>query len=145
MNTVNTLRFPFLLFIMSLHSCIKSPQPIIYGKDVCHYCQMTIVDKIHGAEIVTYKGKVFKFDAAECLIRYQNNLEETQGYMLLTNYFETPEVFIPVEDATFLISDKLPSPMGAFLTAFKTDEKAIIVKEEKGGKLYDWEELQKQF
>lgn len=102
------------------------------------------MDKIHGAQIVTDKGKVFKFDAAECLIRYQSNLENKEGYLLFTNHFETPEAFVPMEEATFLISENLPSPMGAFLTAFKTDAKATQLKEEKGGELYNWESLQKQ-
>ncbi len=144
MNIARNLGFFSLLFVMSFCSCSKSPQPIVYGKDACHYCQMTIVDKIHGAEIVTDKGKVYKFDAAECLIRYQNDLEITEGYLLLTNHFETPEAFIPMEEATFLISENLPSPMGAFLTAFKTEEKAKELKSEKDGELYNWEELQQK-
>jgi copper chaperone NosL len=105
---------------------------------------MTIVDKIHGAEIVTDKGKVFKFDAAECLIHYYDELESVEGYQLLSNYFETPEAFVPMEEATFLISENIPSPMGAFLTAFKTNDKALEVRKIKGGELYNWEELQKQ-
>lgn len=145
MNTARSLSLLLVLSIMSFYSCSKSPQPIVYGKDACHYCQMTIVDKIHGAEMVTDKGKVYKFDAAECLIRYQNDLESTDGYQLLTNHFEMPEAFISLEAATFLISEKMPSPMGAFLTAFKTEEKAKEVKNEKGGELYKWEELPQQF
>lgn len=146
--TMNTSKiFGLFLFAltMSLFSCSKEPQAIVYGNDACHYCQMTIVDKIHGAEIVTDKGKVFKFDAAECLIRYKNELDQIEEYQFLSNYFETPEEFVSVEEATFLISENLPSPMGAFLTAFKTEEAAIEVKKEKGGNLYNWAELQAQF
>ena len=144
MNRAEYLGAFCLIVIMSLFSCSKNPQPIVYGKDACHYCQMTIVDKIHGAEIVTDKGKVFKFDAAECLIRYKHDLGSTEGYLLLTNHLETPGAFVPMEDATFLISEDLPSPMGAFLTAFKTDAKAMQIKDENGGDLYSWEDLQKQ-
>lgn len=145
MKALNFLQSLFILISIVLVSCSKSPQPIAYGQDACHYCQMTIVDKIHGSEIVTDKGKVFKFDAAECLIRYQNDLENKEGYQLLTNYFEMPEAFVPMGEATFLISENLPSPMGAFLTAFETEAKAIEVQKEKGGDLYNWEELQQQF
>lgn len=144
---MNNAKYPYMLFlllIMGLYSCSKSPQPIVYGKDACHYCQMTIVDQIHGAEIVTDKGKIFKFDAAECLIRYQNELGSTEGYLLLTNHLETPGAFVPMEEATFLISEDMPSPMGAFLTAFKTDAKATEIKEENGGDLYNWEDLKQQ-
>ncbi len=124
------------------NSCSKSPQPIDYGNDACSYCQMTIVDKIHGAELITDKGKVFKFDAAECLIRYAKELDHTEGYVLLTNHFENPEELVSVETVTFLISENLPSPMGAFLTAFKTETTALAIKKEKGGELFDWKELQ---
>lgn len=131
-----------ILFIGLLSSsCSKNPQPIDYGKDACYYCQMTIVDKIHGAELVTDKGKVYKFDAAECLIRYKNDLESIEEYQLLTNYFESPGDFISLEDATFLISEKLPSPMGAYLTAFKTKDAAVQLKKEKSGTVYNWKEL----
>ena len=144
MNKAKSLCMLFLMGIMGLLSCSNGPQPIVYGEDACHYCQMTIVDKIHGAEMVTDKGKVFKFDSAECLIRYQSDLPSTEGYMLLTNHFEMPEALMPIEEATFLISDDLPSPMGAFLTALKTDAKASELKEKKGGDLYNWQDLQKQ-
>ena len=144
MNPSKSLNFLLLLGIASLYSCNQSPQPIMYGKDACHFCRMTIVDKIHGAQMITDKGKIFKFDAAECLIRYHNDLESTDGYLLLTNHFEMPEALMPMEEATFLISEDLPSPMGAFLTAFKTNTKASELKQEKGGDLYNWEDLKKQ-
>lgn len=126
-----------------LSSCNKNAQPIDYGKDACHYCQMTIVDKIHGAELITDKGKLYKFDAAECLVRYKNELENTEGYQFLTNFFEQPTEFIHLDEAKFLISENFPSPMGAYLTAFKTEVSANQLKGEKGGELYTWPELDK--
>lgn len=140
-----TLISALFVFILSMYSCSQNPQPIDYGNDACHYCRMTIVDKIHGAEIVTDKGKVFKFDAAECLIRYKNELENTQGYLFLTNYFEKPEELVSMEKASFLVSENLPSPMGGFLTAFQTKDKAIEVKKDKGGNIHTWKEIQTQF
>lgn len=135
----------FLLAIL-LISCSKAPQVIDYGKDQCHSCQMTIVDKIHGSELITDKGKVYKFDAAECLIRYKNKLtESTEGYQFVTNYFEMPSGFIALNEGYFLISENLPSPMGANLTAFKTEEAIVKVHQEKGGKMYTWSELENYF
>lgn len=127
----------FLLFL----SCNNGPKPIDYGNDGCHFCKMTIVDKIHGSELITDKGKVFKFDATECMLNYLNDDNDLQVETLLTNYYEAPTEFINVENATFLISENLPSPMGANLTAFKTQEAAEKVLSEKGGKLYDWSAL----
>ena len=49
--------FALLIFLIG---CTVSPKPIDYGNDGCHFCKMTIVDKVHAAEIVTKKGKVFE-------------------------------------------------------------------------------------
>lgn len=130
----------FLLGIL-LSACSLNSQPIDYGKDACHFCQMTIVDQIHGAEIISDKGKIFKFDAAECLIRHKNSLDNIEGFQFLTNHYETPGEFIKISEAKFLISENLPSPMGAYLTAFKTEEAVTKLQEEKGGKIYNWSEL----
>ena len=129
----------FMLFMLS--ACSKGPQAIDYGNDGCHFCKMTVVDKIHGAELITDKGKVFKFDATECMLNYMGEHTELPIGSLLTNYYEEPTAFIPTQEATFLISEQLPSPMGANLTAFKTKESAEKVLSEKGGKLYTWEAL----
>lgn len=135
--TVIVFTVAFLLFL----SCNNGPKPIDYGNDGCHFCKMTIVDKIHGSELITDKGKVFKFDATECMLNYLNDDNDLQVETLLTNYYEAPTEFINIENATFLISENLPSPMGANLTAFKTQEAAEKVLSEKGGKLYDWSAL----
>ncbi len=127
----------FLLFI----GCNTGPQTIDYGNDGCHFCKMTIVDKIHGSELITDKGKVFKFDATECMLNFLDDDNDLKVETLLTNYYEAPTEFINVENATFLISENLPSPMGAYLTAFKTEEAAKKVQSEKGGELYNWNSL----
>lgn len=130
--------------LLVLNSCNFGPQPIDFGNDGCHFCKMTIVDKIHGAELVTDKGKVYKFDATECMLEYLDDYPETAIGTLLTNYYEAPTKFIVMQDASFLISAAIPSPMGANLTAFKTLESAKKIQAEKGGKLYNWNELKSQ-
>jgi copper chaperone NosL len=124
-----------------LSACSKAPHKIDYGNDGCHFCKMTIVDKIHGSELISDTGKVFKFDATECMLSYVDENKELLIGSLLTNYYEDPTKFLSTQEATFLISEKLPSPMGANLTAFKTKESAEKVLTEKGGELYSWEAL----
>ncbi len=131
------------LFI--LNSCNTAPKKIDYGNDGCHYCKMTIVDQIYGAELITSKGKTYKFDALECLINFTKDNSAIQNSNLYTNYYEAPTEFISVEEATFLISKNLPSPMGANLTAFKNKSNASAIQQEKDGKLYNWAELIKVF
>lgn len=109
--------------------------------DGCHYCKMTIVDKIHAAEIVTKKGKVYTFDSAECMVHFLKEFDSSEVKLYLSNYFSEPEKLIDATKATFLISQNIPSPMGAFLTAFNNKNEAIKIQSEKGGTLYNWEEL----
>lgn len=134
-----------LVAIGLLWSCSIAPEPINYGQDGCHFCKMTIVDKVHAAEIVTTKGKVYKFDATECMINFMDEFETSNIELFLSNNYSTPEELIDSKEATFLISENVPSPMGAFLSAFKNKEDAVKLKDEKGGEIYTWEELLKKF
>ena len=133
-----------LVWMLLTMGCSHSPKPIDYGNDGCHYCKMTIVDKIHGAELITDKGKVFKFDAAECMLNYAAEDTAAPVSSFLTNHYETPAALISATEATYLISENLPSPMGAYLTAFETTAEAEKVKAEKGGEIYSWEALKTQ-
>jgi copper chaperone NosL len=127
--------------LLALCSCNVSPQAIDYGNDACHFCSMTIVDKVHAAEIVTKKGKVYKFDATECMVNFLKDFDATEVGLYLSNNYIEPESLIDATNATFLISENVPSPMGAFLSAFKNKSDAEKVQSEKGGALYNWEEL----
>ncbi|WP_317046123.1 nitrous oxide reductase accessory protein NosL [Aquimarina sediminis] len=136
-KTILTLFSLALLFT----SCNTGPKAIDYGIDGCHFCEMTIVDKLHAAEIVTKKGKIYKFDATECMINNLKDMDiETIDIYLSTDYNE-PEALIDASQATFLISKEIPSPMGAYLSAFKHKEDAVTKQKEKGGELYTWQEL----
>jgi copper chaperone NosL len=129
-----------LLVIFIFLSCGLEPEPINYGVDICAHCNMKIMDKRYGAELVSSKGKVFKFDSGECLIDYiyQNNISEKDNSQLLVTDFNNPGTLIKSGTATFIISQKLPSPMGAFLTAFSSRNAAQKKAEESGGDVYDW-------
>lgn len=127
----------FLILVLVMVSCSKEPKAIEYGKDACDFCRMTIVDKIHGTELVTDKGKVYVFDATECLLHFQEQNKDLNYAHQLTNSYETPSELVPLEEVTFLISENLPSPMGANITAFQTREEAKKIQSEKGGELYN--------
>jgi len=139
----NTLIFLGLI----LYSCQVSERPIEYGTDECEYCKMMIMDQRYGSELVTEKGKVYTFDAAECLIEYlQYNAEmaDVSKFLLVTPYTD-PNHLINARTATYLVSQQMPSPMGAYLTAFNDREEAATFQSTKGGVLYSWEEIFKDF
>jgi copper chaperone NosL len=133
----------YIIFTLALvlFGCNISPEAIDYGNDGCHFCKMTIVDKVHAAEIVTKKGKVYKFDATECMVNFIKEFDKSEIKLYLSNNYNEPEALIDATKATFIISENIPSPMGAFLSAFKTKEDAIKTQSNKGGKLYSWEAL----
>ncbi len=126
--------------MMWLASCQPSPKPIEYGSDMCDFCKMTIVDQQHAAEAVTSKGKVFKFDAIECLANY---MEENGGEyaFLLVNDYHAPKELIDAKTSYYLISKNLPSPMGAFLTGFSSKSAATEMQQAKGGEIFEWQRL----
>ncbi|MFD2696517.1 nitrous oxide reductase accessory protein NosL [Mesonia sediminis] len=126
---------------ITLVSCSKEKQPIAYGEDSCDFCKMTIVDQIHGAEIVTDKGKVYKFDALECLIDFKQEMVKETPEQFFTNHYLVPSELISAQTAIYLISENIPSPMGEFITAFPNREQAQKVQLEKGGAIYTWNEI----
>lgn len=137
-------KFSILVFVLLLTatSCKVEPKEINYGNDHCLYCDMTVVDKSHAAQYVTKKGKAYMFDAIECLTQkiIKENNEDQMAFILVADYANHGNL-IDVKMATFLISEKIKSPMGANLSAFKTKEIAQKIQTEKGGKLYTWKTL----
>ncbi len=133
--------YSVIILLLLLVGCNASPQPIDYGNDGCHFCKMTIVDKVHAAEVVTKKGKVYKFDATECMVNFMKAFDTSEIKLYLSNDYMQPEALIDATKATFLISENIPSPMGVFLSAFKNKADAEKMQKDKTGALYDWQEL----
>ncbi|SHF69775.1 copper chaperone NosL [Arenibacter palladensis] len=133
------------MFLMLVTSCNVGPKPIAYGSDGCHFCRMTIVDRQHAAEIVTDKGKVFKFDSSECMMNHLKDIDQKQVALYLVNDYNQPGELINATKATYLISERIPSPMGEFLTAFKTEQAAVDALMTYEGDLLTWEQLKLRF
>lgn len=133
------------LLILTFVSCKVSPEPINYGSDVCHYCSMTIVDKQHAAEYVTKKGRAYKFDSIECMMNNLKDVDTAEVALYLVDDFGNPGKLINATEAIYIVSKNITSPMGAFLSAFGSEENANIVQEEQGGQLFSWEGLQERF
>ncbi len=133
-----------VLFGLIGTACGQEPEPIDYGSDDCHYCQMRIIDPRFGSEAITAKGRTYKFDSVECLVHYLNESDEEQSIIVVTDY-AAPGHLIPAASATFLISESMPSPMGADLTAFEKQSTAESHLASSGGKLFTWKELKAHF
>ena len=137
--------FFFLGIITALLvSCNVSPQHIEYGSDTCHYCNMTIVDRQHASQVVSTKGKAFKYDAIECMVHsLQDDMKDTEIALYLVADFHQPGQLMDATTASYLISDQISSPMGANLSAFENEKVGLKAQEKFTGELYSWEEIQK--
>jgi copper chaperone NosL len=82
---------------------------------------MSIVDRQYGAELVTDKGRVMKYDAAECMAG-QLAGEEIAYRELYAVAYDQPGKLLPVDSLTFVIDSRFRSPMGADLAAFTKSE-----------------------
>src|SRR5688500_17656210 len=86
-----------------LAACSTEPESLNYGKDACYSCKMTLMDHKFGAEIVTHKGKVYKFDDANCMINFFNSGEITDQdakHILMVD-FAKPSNLIDARNALF--------------------------------------------
>ena len=137
------LIFGWLLGFML--ACDIKPVQIDFGKDGCHFCSMTIVDNQHAAEIINDKGKAFKYDAIECMLNDLKTRPANEIGMILINDYNDPGTLINAQEATYLISDAIPSPMGAFLSA-GLDQTAIKdLQRTSGGEIYSWTSIKQKF
>jgi copper chaperone NosL len=135
------------VFMIALVGCTIEPQPLVYGKDACQTCKMTLTDQKFGAEIVTAKGKVYKFDDANCMINFMNSgsIEgEEVSHKLMVDYTQ-PGKLLPVEHTFFLKSDEIRSPMNSGIAAFETEASMKDFKAKWNAIYLGWGELQTEF
>jgi copper chaperone NosL len=134
-----------LFFLLAMAACSAGPKPIEYGTDKCAHCYMTIVDRQHAAQAVTAKGKVYSFDAIECLVPYvREKGPETFASLWINDYTTNTGELIDATTATYLISPNIPSPMGGFLSGFASEQTAREFQAEKSGELFDWPGLMRK-
>lgn len=139
-NSKVKVLFVAAVFSFTLNSCTIEPSPIQYGKDVCAHCMMLISDSRFGSEILTQKGKSYKFDSIECMIHFlaSGKVEEKNIHSFLTTDYTKPGFLIDASAAHFLISPDLQSPMGANLVAFEQQSIRDEFYEKNTGKQLNW-------
>ncbi len=130
-----------VVLALGLSACNNGPQPISYSQDACDFCRMTIVDKQHAAQIVTEKGRNYKYDAIECMVNDLKDWDRPTADQLLVADYANPGKLTNAKNAQYLISKNIPSPMGAFLSAFESPNELKKAQEQWGGETFNWEEL----
>lgn len=138
-----TINITILALIFS--ACSTEPEPLIYGKDQCYSCKMTLMDRKFGAELVTSKGKIYKFDDVNCLFNFYNEgtvNKDDYAFKLVID-FSQPEKLINAETARYLKSPGIKSPMASEVAAFESSNPTL--KAEWNATEFGWSELEDQF
>ena len=130
LKSMSTVAAIGLLF---LFACTPQPSPIQYGHDQCEFCKMTIMDDRFAAELVTTKGKVYKFDDLFCLNKYyqMQQAKDSDYQHILVNDYLQKGALIDLRSAHLLKAEALRSPMGGNMAAFSSLEKLKALEAEK--------------
>jgi len=135
------------LTFLAAVSCQVKPEAIRFGSDACHFCKMTIVDNKFGGELVTKRGKVYKFDDINCLVNFYNSGYEPIDdftHKLVLDYGHTGN-FIEAESAFYVRSEQIRSPMASGVAAFGDEATMKKSKRQWGGIYLTWQEVLTQY
>ncbi len=127
-----------------------APRPLRVGVEACPYCNMTILDARYAAQMVSQTGKVYAYDDVGCL------LDHLLGYggprvrpkeLYVADFAASSRRearFLPVNQAVFLYSERIRTPMGVGLLAFaRTSDLEAYLRErpQHHGAVLRWNDL----
>ena len=126
---------------LSVTGCSTGPEAFVAGRDMCTFCKMAISDLRYGGEVITQKGKVYKFDDLHCLAAFlrSGDIKEKDIKQVLVVDLEKPNVFLPADQAVYLQGMGFKSPMGSNTAAFASGKSAASFLKEGSTEVLDWE------
>lgn len=129
--------------LLTLFLCLFLTVSWAQNKNQCVHCKMDVNDELHRA-LAEKNNETLHFDAIECLINYLKNNDEDSFSTLKVADYNSGDM-IDAKNAVYLKSKAIPSPMGANLSAFKTEEAAKNAQGEKAGEIFSWSEIKLKF
>jgi copper chaperone NosL len=125
--------------------CNTEAEPIRFGTDNCYSCKMTISDQRFGGELVTKKGKIYKFDDSHCLVEFLKAGAEEKTNIATTYLvdFAGNGGLIDANAALLYKSTELRSPMGGNVAAFSKKEALRQLAALHAGTETTWNEISK--
>lgn len=138
-NVVSVLALALITF-----SCgTKQVEPIKLNVDACEFCKMSISDGRFGSEIITKKGRVYKFDDISCLLNYVSENDENQIANYYVNDYLKDNVLIDATTAWFVKHESFNSPMKGNRGAFSSKQEAEKNSEEIDAEVLNWDSIRK--
>jgi copper chaperone NosL len=132
----------FLLLLFSVFSCSNNQVvPLKLNVDNCDFCKMSIADGKYGAEVITQKGRVYKFDDIMCMVNYCKENADTKIGAYYVNDFTQDNTLIPAENAFFLSGGAIQSPMHGGVVAFLSKNGVATFESKLNAKPITWEAI----
>lgn len=137
------IRVAFILFTISvLNSCNSNePKPIKLNSDSCDNCKMTISNGKFGAELITEKGRHYKFDDISCMIKFAKSGTSVPAKTFYVNDYLQDNTLIPAEKAFYLKDGTINSPMRGNTAAFSTKQEAEQYQTKLSAEPSSWDEI----
>ncbi|MDZ7721091.1 MAG: nitrous oxide reductase accessory protein NosL [Balneolaceae bacterium] len=109
--------------LILLSACLsQEPSEIQLHTDECTYCKMVISDTQFAAQLVSDKGKAYKFDSIECMAAFTHqNPEIAENAKLYLSDYTQNKSWMLLENASVYHSEDVQSPMGLSLFAIPSD------------------------
>ena len=103
------------------------------------------MDPKFGGEVITKKGKVYKFDDVHCVKNFlkKGGVKEADIAQTVFIDYENNKNFLDVKSSFFVVSPELKSPMNSNAASFSTKPAADKKAAETNGSVKNWEELKK--
>ena len=114
----------FLILFLTISCANKEAVPINLNTDGCDFCKMKIADGKFGAELITSKGRIYKFDDIHCMINYHKENLTTNIQSFYIHDFNQNNVLISAETAFYVKGGEINSPMRGNIIAVKTEKEA---------------------
>ena len=111
---------------------------------MCSFCKMAISEKRYAAELVDREGNLFKFDDIGCMARFarDRNLEGKAAAYFVVDYEQRD--WLSGEQANYVKSEAIHSPMGGGLIAFRDRTRAEEYAPKVKGQVLTFEDLRRK-
>ncbi|OYW79475.1 MAG: hypothetical protein B7Z27_05475, partial [Sphingobacteriia bacterium 32-37-4] len=133
-----------ILFVMLLSSCSNvKPEALVVNKDQCAFCKMTVADIRFGAETISSKGRIYKFDDLNCMIAFNKSNEKIMMNKFFVNDYDANNQLIDATTAWYISHETLKSPMGSNTAAFSNKDSAINKGKSISVEAVSWDQINK--